>query len=146
MNFYTILQFVMLSFALRAKPVVERYSFMVFLMGIFKFIIMDIERFFVVTNPLSWLFLILLYVINAVLWFWEKVLWNRKRFYYNLYDYYVTKRRIKKGLSESEIRNIKLWFSREDRKKNKHPYLKELKSLVSEAEINLKMKSKNARR
>ena len=136
----------MLSFALRAKPVVERYSFMVFLMGIFKFIIMDIERFFVVTNPLSWLFLILLYVINAVLWFWEKVLWNRKRFYYNLYDYYVTKRRIKKGLSESEIRNIKLWFSREDRKKNKHPYLKELKSLVSEAEINLKMKSKNARR
>lgn len=99
---------------------------------------MDIERFFMLTNPIFWLFYLLSWLLTAIIWFWDNVLWNRKRFYWHIYDYFSAKREIQKGLTKQGLKNVKAWLALEEKRNIKHRYLKELKSLVIEAEIKSK--------
>ena len=55
-----------------------------------------------------------------------------------MYDFYFLKKELRKGLTEQGLRNAKAWIKREEKSKIKHRYLKEIKSLIKEAEINLK--------
>lgn len=96
---------------------------------------MDIERFFIITNPLYWIAYIIGSLILAIAWLWKKVLWSRKRFYWHVYDFYDFKRVIKKHpLTKVGLSNAKIWLKRQENNKIKHRYLEQIKSILQEEE------------
>ena len=94
------------------------------------------ERIFIYTNPIFWVYKVVVFIINAPKWVWKKLLWNNKRFYWHAYDYYVLKKKVSKGVTKLQLDNLKAWVLRNEKSKNKYRYIEKIKLLIEKEEIN----------
>lgn len=82
-----------------------------------------IERIIILTSPVGLALLFFGWVIHV----WENHIWCTKRWYFNYYDYYLTKRRLSKGVTNEELKYFKRWINSNP----KHPMIERFKSLVN---------------
>jgi hypothetical protein len=82
------------------------------------------------THPVWLLAFILISIFYFLIVFWEEVIWSNKRWYFQAYDFWAFKRRVKKGLTDREIKNCKLWI----KKNSKFSYIPEMKQIIKEQE------------
>lgn len=79
-----------------------------------------LDKIIILTSPVG---LVLLF-LGACIMLWEDHIWCNKRWYYKYYDYKMTIRAIKKGLTEQQKKGLTLWINRNPN----HPYVEQIKA------------------
>jgi len=81
-----------------------------------------IEKIIILTSPVGLALLFYGFLIHL----WEKHIWCNKRWYFNYYDYYMTKKQFKKGIDEDQRKYFKRWINCNP----DHPYIEKFKALL----------------
>lgn len=91
--------------------------------------LLDSERFFTLTNPIFYIFLMLSFIYVGLLVV-IKFIWNSKRWYFQEWDYMQFKKLIKSksktGFKDDELKYLGKWI----RRNPKHRRIKEIKEFL----------------
>ena len=87
-----------------------------------------IEKLIILTSPIGLTMLLIGFSID----FYERHVWCRKRWYYNAYDYYMTKRQFDRGVTDKQLKYYKRWLNNNQ----DHPWIDRLTKLYEKYSIN----------
>lgn len=90
----------------------------------FNDLLFDSTKFYVLTNPLFYIFLIISMLFVGIIVVYEFI-WNDKRWYYQEYDYLLLKKKVKNGLSDKQLVNMNSWIKRNPN----HRRIKQIKEI-----------------
>lgn len=77
----------------------------------FDYLLFDYPKFYVLSNPLFYIFLIITLLFVGIIVVYEFI-WNDKRWYYQEWDYRMLKYKARNGLSDNQVDNMRRWIHR----------------------------------